>query len=212
MNDDWRLRIDLHEHASARGLTEKLDAEELEHSLDASFHDRVVVSRDGAEVFCYTGTREQAESAEALVRALAVHHGWEVDFELKRWHPTAEDWEDPDVPLPDTEAKRASEHAAMIERERDETREHGHPEFEVRVQCRSHQAAVGLADSLRREGLPTVRRWRFLLVGAADEDSASALAARLRSEAPPGSTVTVEGTLRTVLEASPFAVLGGLGG
>ena len=63
MNDDWRLRIDLHENGLAHRLGELLGAEELEHDLERSFHDRVVVSVDGAEVFCYTGTRPQAERA-----------------------------------------------------------------------------------------------------------------------------------------------------
>ena len=60
-----------------------------------------------------------------------------------------------------------------------------------------------------------MRRWKYLLIGAADEDSARALAARLREQVPPGSIVTVEATLGAVLEArpsNPFAIFGGLGG
>src|ERR1700722_16732963 len=57
MSDDWRLRVDLKEHSIARQLGEQLQAGETEHELDATFHDRVVVSVDDNELFCYTGTQ-----------------------------------------------------------------------------------------------------------------------------------------------------------
>lgn len=216
MADDWRLRITVPGEGLAQELRERLDAPELEHELNDAFGDRVAVSGDDNEIFLYAGTREQAERAGALVRSLAERDGGEIElFELRRWHPTAEDWEDPDEPLPATDADRASERADLIEREREESLESGHPEFEVRVQLDSHHAAVALADRLEAEGLRVVRRWHFLLIGANDEDSASALAQRIRDEAPPGAVVISEGTQRTVAEGSggnPFAIFGGLGG
>jgi hypothetical protein len=215
MADDWRLRISFLGDSRADELRERLEATDLEHTLEAQFGDRVAVSADDDEVFAYTGTREQAERVGELVRSVATKLDWRVDTELRRWHPTAEDWEDPDKPLPRTEAERAAEHAALIEREREDSAETGHPEFEVRVKFHSHHAAVDFADQLEREGLTLVRRWHFLLVGAPDEDSARALAERIRAEAPPGTVVISEGTQLTVAEGSggnPFAYLGGLGG
>lgn len=215
MSDDWRLRVDLHEEASAHRLTEHLEARELEHDLEASFHDRIVVSRDGSEIFCYAGTREQAEQAEKLIRSLAEQHDLDLEAELKRWHPSEERWEDPDKPLPDSDAGRASERATLIEDERREAVARGYPEFEVRVECPSHHDAMQLVEKLRGEGLPSVHRWKYLLVGALDEDSADALAERLRGEAPAGSRVSAEGTWKAALAerpANPFAILGGLGG
>ena len=213
MSDDWRLRVDLGADGLARELLERLEALELEHDLTTSFHDRVVVSHDREEVFCYTETREQAERAEHLIRALAAEHGWSIDVDLKRWHPTAEDWEDPDAPLPESDAQRARERAALMEREREETEQLGYAQFEVRVACPSHGDAVGFAERLRDDGLPSVRRSRYLLVGASDEDSANALATRLDALAPAGSTITVEGTERAVRDGAPpnpFAIFGGL--
>jgi hypothetical protein len=70
---------------------------------------------------------------------------------------------------------------------------------------------VGLSKQLRKEGLPAVHRWRYLLVGATDEDSAKALAERIRNEAPTGNQVKVEGTWAAVYAErapNPFAVLG----
>ena len=210
MDDDWRLRIDLHDHGRAHKLLERLDSDELEHQLETSFMDRVVVSREGAELFLYAGTREQAERAAELSRSVAGEHGWDADYQLRRWHPIAEEWEDPDKPLPATDAERAAEHHQLIETERHET-----PEFEVRIECASRTDARELVDKLRGEGLPSVQRSNYVLVGARDEDSANELADRLRAEAPAGAIVTAEGTVGMVLAAvgpNPFAIFGGLGG
>jgi hypothetical protein len=215
VNDDWRLQIDLHEERHAHALTERLDAEQLEHDLSASFHDRVIVSRDTARVFLYAGTREQAERARSAVEADAQKHGWTVDVEFRHWHPTAEDWEDPDKPLPEDDAARLAEHEALIAHERKETTKTGHPELEVRVDLPTRHDAVRLSEQLRKEGLPAVHRWKFLLVGATDEDMAKELADRIRGEAPPGSQIKVEGTWAAAYAErppNPFAVLGGLGG
>lgn len=215
MNDDWRLQIDLHEEGRAHALTERLDAQQLEHDLSGAFHDRVIVSRDEARVFLYAGTREQAERARDAVEADAKQHGWTVDLEVRHWHPTAEDWEDPDKPLPEDDAAELAEHEALIAREREETARTGHPEFEIRVDLPSRHDAVRFSEQLRGEGLPTVHRWRFLLIGATDEDMANDLAERIRAEAPPGSRVKVEGTWAAAYverPPNPFAVLGGLGG
>jgi hypothetical protein len=213
VSDDWRLRIDLHDGGAAFKLTELL--EKAEHDLEGDFDDRVAVSRDDTEVFAYTGTRALAERAEVMIQSLAAENGWEIETELRRWHPTAEEWEDPSKPLP-TGAQQAEEHAELIEREREEVAERGYPEFEVRVELPSHRDAVAFEEKLREEGLPFVRRWKYVLVGATDEDSAAALAQRLRVEAPPGSKVQVEGTWKAVhAEAgyrTRYAVFGGMGG
>lgn len=212
MNDDWRLKIDLHEHGFARRLAERLAAEELEHDLARAFKDRAIVSVEGTEVFCYTGTRDQAQRAENLVRQLAASEGWQVDIELAHWHPVAEQWEDPDAPLP---ADPAQEREDRVEHEREESAEQGYPELEVRVQCASRADASELSDRLRSEDVPHLHRWSYVLIGATDEDSAEALAQRLRTEAPAGSEVTVERNRRAIYDNrlwSAFTVLGGLGG
>ena len=112
-------------------------------------------------------------------------------------------------PTPLTE----QEHAELIAQERVESATLV-SEFEVRVTCSSHHDTVELSHRLRAEGIPYVRRWRYLLIGATDEESAAALAERLSAEAPAGSTVTVEGSLAAVnaeTPTNPFAVFGGLG-
>jgi hypothetical protein len=102
-----------------------------------------------------------------------------------------------------------------VAQERADSIAQGYPEFEVRLQCDSHARASELADKLRDEGMPVVQRWKAVLVGATDEDSANALADRLRGEAGLGCTVSVEGNLRDIYEKRPwrpYSLMGGLGG
>jgi hypothetical protein len=213
MNDDWRIQVDFVEEGFADSLHDRLDAEELEHDLSRAFQDRVIVSRNGTTLFLYAGEREQAEKARRLVEELAGKEEEEVEVGLTRWHHEAEEWRPADEPLPvDAEAK-AAEHAERVARERQETGESGSPEYEVRVDLPSHQDAKELVERLRDEGLRSVHRWKYVLLGAADEDSANELAERVRGEVPAGSTVVVEGTWREAYAErprSPFSFLGGL--
>jgi hypothetical protein len=215
MNEDWRLHVTLHKHGFAHRLTELLGGDELEHDLERSFHDRVVVSVDGNEVFCYTGTRDQAEAAEQAIRRIAAEHDWTLDSKLTHWHPTAEEWEDPDAPLPDTPAAAEEEREERIESEREESSEQGYPEFEVRVECASRDEASEVSSRLEAEGIEHVHRHSYLLIGATDEESAQALAQQLKGEIPSDATVTVELNRRAVYDTrprSPFWILGGLAG
>ncbi len=220
MSDDWRLRIDLADESQARELANRLAGFDREHDLKASFGDRVVVSRDGSEVFCYADTREQADAAERAIRSVADERSWQLTTELRRWHPVAEEWEGPDQPLPRTEAERSAEHEELVRSEREASETQGFPDYEVRVKCRSRHDAQQLAERLKGEGIPSVHRWQFVVIGAPDEDSANALAERIRPELPPGSEVTAETSVQEIAAEAPgvtpfnnpFAVFGGLGG
>lgn len=212
MNDDWRLQIDFVEQNFADALHDRLDAEELEHDLSRAFQDRVIVSNDGTTVFVYAGDREQAEKAQRLVERLTAEDGEEVEISFTRWHPEAEEWRPADEPLPQDAEDRAAEHVARVARERQESEANG-PEYEVRIDLPSHKEASDFAERLQAEGLPTVHRWKYVLIGATDEDSAKALAERIRGEAPAGSSVAVEGTWSEAYaerSRSPFWFLGGL--
>ena len=60
-----------------------------------------------------------------------------------------------------------------------------------------------------------MRRWKYLVLGATDEESGRELAKRLEEEAPAGSVVTLETNEKVVYEdrpSNPFAIFGGLGG
>jgi hypothetical protein len=216
MSDDWRLHLALDDRSLARELGEMLAKGELEHELDDGYSERVIASVDDREVFLYTGSREQAEHAAAAVGEHARRHGWRINQQrLERWHPVAELWEDPDTAVPRDAQELGAERAELIAEERAESEAEGYPGWEVRVECESHHDTIALSERLKAEGLQHVRRWRFLLLGATDEDSANELAQRLRAELPSGCTVAVEGTLHAIeaeLPPNPFAVFGGLGG
>jgi hypothetical protein len=213
MNDDWRVEVDFVEEGFADALHDRLDAAELEHDLSRAFEDRVIVSRNGTTVFLYAGDREQAEKAQALVAKLAQEEQEDIKISLMRWHHEAEEWRPADELLPDGAAAQATEHAERVAKERQETEESGSPEYEVRIDLPSHAEAKDLVERLSAEGLRSVHRWKYVLLGAADEDSANELADRVRGEVLAGSTVTVEGTWREAYGErphSPFWFLGGL--
>ena len=215
MNDDWRVQVTCPSGADAARLREQLREGEFRHDMDEGAGDRVIVSNHGSELFLYAGSRAQAERAAAAVKELAAASGAPVRTDLRCWHPAAEEWADAGLPLPDNEAALAAEHAEVIERERADAARLGRSAYEVRVGTSSHRDTVALADALRREEISCLRRWRYLLIGAADEDAAAAIAARVRALAPDGATIEVEATTAAVAQvapANPFAVFGGLGG
>jgi hypothetical protein len=217
MSDDFRVRATFESPARAAAAARRLLEGTHERELGAGAGDRVAVSLDerDREVFLYADSRQRAEAAQAALQRLARSEGWALEVELRRWHPVAEEWAHADEPLPASPEEVAAERAERVAQEREESRRRGAPEWEVRLALPSHRDTVELAERLRVEGIPSTRRWRYLLIGAEDEDTANSLAARLRAEAPPGTEVTVEGTLSAVsseLPPSPFAFFGGLGG
>ena len=213
VNDDWRLEIDT---GGAGGeVVERLAAVQLEEGLEQAYGETVIVSRDSEHVFLYADTRERAERAGELVDKLAGEHGWSVEATLTRWHPDAEEWQDPGAALPSSEAERQAEREKAIADERAEVAAEGEAIFEVRVEFDSHRDASDFAKKLRDEGLPVTRRWKYMVVGATDEDAAEALAERIRSEAPGDGKVRVEGSGQVAWAErppNPFAIFGGLGG
>jgi hypothetical protein len=214
MNDDWRVQVTCPTTETAANLSELLREGDFQHSLQDAAGERVVVSVDGHELFLYAGTRMQADRATEAVKSLIASSGLTVRTELRRWHPVSEQWIDADLPMPDSESAIAAEHAEMIAAEREEQTSLNYAEWEVRISTDSHRETLELADKLRQDGIPSLRRWRFLLVGAADEDTANALAERIRAIAGSDARVEVEASYQSVeaeVGTNPFAIFGGLG-
>jgi hypothetical protein len=216
MDDDWRLQIDLDDPGASGEIADHLRAAELEHELETDFDKRVIVSHEGERIFLYSGTRDQLDRARDVIQKFLAEKGWQAKLELRHWHEVAEDWEDPDAAEPTTAAEKEAEHERLMETEDAETAAHGGlAEFEVRVEFPSHHEARDFAEKLEAEGLQPVRRWRYMVVGAADEDAAKELAERIRAEAPADSKVTAEGSLAAAWgerPVNPFFFLGGLAG
>ncbi len=209
--DDWRLTVELPGEEEASELLDWFRELELAGAERDRLGERVIVSRDGGTIFLYTDSEERARSVARMVRERV---GAAEDVRLTRWHPVAQSWEDAAVPLPRTDEEWRAEHERQQAREAVDSRRAGHGEWEVRVELPSHDATLELAERLEREGIPTVRRYTFVLVGAENEDQAHELAARLEREAPEEARIEVEPGGQMVWEvtpANPFAVFGGLG-
>jgi hypothetical protein len=206
MADDWRVTITLSEARQAGRVLAELREREVHDELRDALGGRVAVSSDGPRLFLYADTRRAAEAGEHALREVLAEDGIGGEPKLERWHPIEERWEDPAVVL-----SAAEEHERAEEEDAEESIETGVAQWEVRVELETHQAAESLADELTGDGYSVVRRSRYLLVGANDEDDAKALAARLEGR----GTVHVEpgsGVAYQLLPQNPFAVFGGLAG
>lgn len=191
--DDFRVKIEIDdEHAGGLldrlGLELSAEAGDLAQELEKQ---RLVVSRDGEELFVYAASPAEAESARSVIQAVLgdldvvavtgpVEHWLENE---ERWsdEPPSETWEEEEL-------------------------EHGRAPWEVRVELPSHSQARDLADRLEQDGYPVERRWRYLIAGASSKEDAEALAARVHGEVEPGGGIVWEAVPR-----NPFAIFGGLG-
>jgi hypothetical protein len=194
MADDYRIKVEFEDEGKILHFGRSLHEREFEQELREQLGEGMIVTRDGSEVFLYASTPAQARAAEAAVREVLEHHDAKADVSsVERWHPVEERWEDASVPLPQTGDELATEHARQEKDEAAESRRLGVAEWEVRVDLPSHRDAVELAERLEAEGIsPIVRRWKYLLIGAATDEEAAALAERIRAEAPEGANVKAE--------------------
>lgn len=211
MQDDLCLAIAFPSDDDAKALLDELH--ELEVEGRGTFDERLIVSRDGARVYVYGDTEERLGSARDLLHEAMQARGLGGMMRMSRWHPIEERWEPAELPLPRTDEEREAERLVRLARETEESLESGYAEWEVRIELPSHRETVELARRLEAAGVPVVRRWTYLLIGAANEDEAADLAHRLEVEAPearvsvePGGQMVYE-----VLPKNPFVVFGGLG-
>ena len=192
--DDFRIKIEIDDE-QAGGLLDRLglaldeEGSDLAQELEQR---RLVVSRDGGELFVYAASPAEAESARSIIQAVLgdlditaltgpVEH-WLEDEERWNDEPPSETWEEEEL-------------------------ERGQAPWEVRVELPSHAQARELGDRLEQEGYPVERRWRYLIVGASSKEDAEALAKRVNGEVEPGGGLVWE-----TVPSNPFAIFGGLGG
>jgi len=191
--DDYRIRIEVEDEDESwlerLGLELGSEAAELARELEDR---RLVVSRDGDEIFVYAGSPEEAERARSVIQAELRDQGLSaVTGPVEHWLDEEDRWSD--EPPGETWEEEALER--------------GYAPWEVRVDLPSHAAARELADRLEQEGYPVERRWRYLIVGASSREDAAALAARVHGAVEPGGELVWE-----TVPGNPFAVFGGLGG
>jgi hypothetical protein len=214
--DDFRIAVEFEDEGSILHFGRSLREREFEKELREQLGDAVIVTRDGPQVFLYASTPEQARAAEKAAREVLDQQ--RIDAKVSpvfRWHPIEDRWEDASVPLPRTAEEIAVEQEREEQDEAQESRERGYAEWQVRVDLPTHRDAVDLAERLEGEGIgPIVRRWKYLLIGAATDEDAGALADRIRSEVPEGASVKAEPSSALGWELTgqnPFATFGGFG-
>jgi hypothetical protein len=213
MADDWRVELEIEDHGALQRVRDRLRERGVAKDAHERLGDGVAISVDPGRMFVYAQSREQAEEAATVLSELAEAHHLAAHAAVERWHPVEERWEPADVPLPETEAEVKAEHERLEEQEAAESAARGVPEWEVRVELPEHREAVELEERLQQDGIAVARRSRFVVAGAATEDEASALAERIRAEAPADAKVTWGGSREVAWDDQhPFGFLGGLGG
>ena len=189
---DWRVTISLTGQAHVEQARQSISEQEVEQDVRQRLGRNIVVGAGDSEIFLYAGTELAATEAERTAREVLGQLGIRAEFALHRWHPSEEEWQSPDVAMPQTEAERQAEHQRLEDAETADSVAAGSAGWQARVELESHRDAVALAHKLQGEGHPVVRRWKFLVAGASNEDDAQALAEHIRQEAPPGATVVAE--------------------
>jgi hypothetical protein len=191
-SDDWRVTLTVTGATGAGQAQPSVSLRQAEQDIRGQVGRGIAVGAGDGQVFLYAGTEAAARDAGRVARDVLAGHGIAAESAVHRWHPAEERWEDPGVPMPQTEAEREAEHQRLVDAETAESDAAGAPQWDVRVELGSHRQAVALARELESEGREVVRRWKFLLVGASNEDEARELAGQIRQQTPPGTAVMVE--------------------
>jgi hypothetical protein len=208
MDDEFRVEVELDDDEHGYSIGEHLRALDLDDDARERLGSSVLVTRDGSRLFLYAASEPQAREAERVVRELVAADELTAEIGVTRWHPIEEEWKDASLPLPATPEEEQAEEAARGAAEAEEARAEGRYDWEVVAHLPSRDEAVELAARLEKEGIPALRRWRYVVAGAVSEDEAFALADRLRAELPEDADVRVDVDLSDVkrgpLQFLPF--------
>ena len=190
-DDDWRVTLSVSQPQAGQEQ-QSASLRQAEEDIRRQVGRGIGVGAGEAQIFLYAGTETAAQEAERTARDVLARHGITAGSAVHRWHPIEERWETPDVPMPQTAAERQAEHERLVDAETAEALATGKAQWEVRVELGSHRQAVALGRKLEGEGRAIVRRWRFVVVGAGNEDEARELAGQIRQEVPADAAVKVE--------------------
>jgi len=206
VDDEFRVEVELDDDEHGYSIGEHLRALDLDDDARDRLGPSVLVTRDGSRLFLYTASESQSREAERVVRELVAADELTAEIGVTRWHPIEEDWKDASLPLPATSEEEQAEEVARGAAEAAEARTEGRYDWEVVAHLPSRDAAMELAARLEQEGIPALRRWRYVVAGAVSEDEAFALADRLRAELPEDADVRVDVDLSDV-ERGPLQFL-----
>jgi hypothetical protein len=192
--DDWRVSVAF-SHVSraervAQAVRERLAVDGL-HRRPAY---RIVLSVDGPRLFLYADSEDAAREADRVLRDVFALLQLDAVSTLDRWHPVAQEWRDASVPMPESDDELAAEHESRMDSDTERSRATGQAAWQVRVELPSHREAVELAGRLRADGRPVIRRWKYLILGADNENDAVTLAKTIRKAASAQASIQVAGS------------------
>jgi hypothetical protein len=191
-SNDWRVTITPSDPSKAEMARNSFAAHSVEADLRRRLGGRIVVGSGDGQVFLYAGSENSAREAERVASEVLGREGIAAESALYRWHPIEEAWELSDVALPTTDAEREAEHQRLEAAETAESLASGEAQWEARAEFPTHREAVDMARKLSGEGRTVIRRWKFLVVGANNEDDARELVEYIRREAPADASVRAE--------------------
>ena len=115
--DDWRVTVSLVGQAQVGQAQRALSEHEVDNDVRRQLGRTIAVGAGDSQIFLYAGTEIAAREAERVAREVLAQHGIHAEFALHRWHPIEEQWESPDVAMPQTEAERQAEHQRLEDSE-----------------------------------------------------------------------------------------------
>ncbi len=188
--DEWRVEVQLEADEHGHSLGERLHSLDLDNEAQERLGGAVIVTRDGPHLFVYAWHEESIREAERVVRELMEEMGLAGKVELQRWHPVADQGRPADEPLPTDDAEIAAEEAVA---ERTGEQEGAIDDFpwQVVIDLPHIRSTLDLAKELEARGLPVKRRFKYLLIGAASEETAIELGESLEDKLPEGSHVGI---------------------
>jgi hypothetical protein len=196
MTDEWRVSVSLLKRSRGlRGLRGKESSlgQTAMSTLRSRVGSDIRVSPTSEGVFLYAASADAAMQAEQVVREVLAQHGVDAVVRRDRWDPINKSWEDPAAEPPeDSEEALREARDLRMDSERERSAATGRAAWQVRVEPASHDEVTALARRLEAEGLPVVRRWKYLITGAACEDDAHALADTIRGYSSVGTLVRVQ--------------------
>jgi hypothetical protein len=208
VDDEFRVEVELDDDEHGYSIGERLRGLDLDDDARERLGAGALVTRDGSRLFLYTASESQAREAERVVRGVVDGGELTADIAVTRWHPIEEAWKDAVLALPATPEEERAEYEARAAAEAEEARAEGRSDWEVMIRLPGRDAAIALEARLAAEGIPTMRRWRYVVASAVTEEEAVELVDRLRSELPDDADVRLEVDLsdlpRGALQFLPF--------
>lgn len=197
--DEWRVEVELDDPEHGYGLAERLAALDLADEVRDRLRGRVIVTRDGSELFAYASEEGAAREALNVIKGVIdSDEKLTAELTLKRWHPVEEAWKDASIPLPETDADYEAERARKLGAEHEEVEATGSYEWQVVVELEGTREASKLKRELQARGNDVHQRFRYLVVGAPSEEEAASTGVRIRELAP--------GDAKLEVRANPFRI------